>query len=62
VLVAIDRSSEFALGTLVPKAGKMAAAAFLWEVVEALPSRVHTVLTDNGIQLVILPMVKGMRT
>ena len=26
------------------------AAAFLREVVEALPYRVHTVLTDNGIQ------------
>ena len=29
---------------------KMAAAAFLRDVVEALPYLVHKVLTDNGIQ------------
>ena len=50
MFVAIDRTSKFAFAKLVPKAGKMAAAAFLREVVEALPYRVHTVLTDNGIQ------------
>nr|WP_281827609.1 IS481 family transposase [Jannaschia rubra] len=46
MFVAIDRTSKFAFAKLVPKAGKMAAAAFLREVVEALPYKVNTVLTD----------------
>ncbi len=50
MFVAIDRTSKFAFAKLVPKAGKMAAAAFLREVIQALPYRVHTVLTDNGVQ------------
>ena len=39
MFVAIDRTSKFAFARLVPKAGKMAAAAFLSEVIEALPYR-----------------------
>lgn len=50
MFVAIDRTSKFAFAKLVPKAGKIAAAQFLRDVVEALPYRVHTALTDNGIQ------------
>jgi transposase InsO family protein len=34
----------------VEKAGMRAAAAFLEALVEAVPYRIHTVLTDNGIQ------------
>lgn len=50
LFVAIDRTSKFAFVKLVEKAGKMAAAKFLQEVVEAVPFRIHTVLTDNGVQ------------
>ncbi len=32
-----------------------AAVAFLAAIVEAVPNRVHTVLTDNGIQFADLP-------
>lgn len=50
LFVAIDRTSKFAFTLLVEKAGKMAAAQFLRDLVKALPYRIHTVLTDNGIQ------------
>ena len=50
LFVAIDRTSKFAFAQLVPSAGKMEAAQFLRELVDAVPYRIHTVLTDNGIQ------------
>ena len=50
LFVAIDRTSKFASARLVESAGKMEAAQFLRELVEAVPYRIHTVLTDNGIQ------------
>ena len=48
--VAIDRTSKFAFARLVESAGKMEAAQFLRDLVEAVPYRIHTVLTDNGTQ------------
>ena len=48
--MAIDRTSKFAFAQLVPSAGKMEAAQFLRELIDAVPYRIHTVLTDNGIQ------------
>jgi transposase InsO family protein len=50
LFVAIDRTSKFAFARLVESAGKMEAAQFLRELVEAVPYNIHTVLTDNGIQ------------
>ena len=50
MFLAIDRTSKFAFVRLVEKAGKMAAADFLRDLVKALPYRIHTILTDNGIQ------------
>lgn len=50
LFVAIDRTSKFAFVKLVEKAGKMAAAKFLREFIEAVPYKIHTVLTDNGVQ------------
>ena len=50
LFVAIDRTSKFAFVRLVESAGKMEAAQFLRELIEAVPYRIHTVLTDNGIQ------------
>jgi len=50
LFVAIDRTSKFAFARLVESAGKMEAARFLRELVEAVPYRIGTVLTDNGIQ------------
>ena len=50
LFVAIDRTSKFTFVRLVGTAGKMEAAQFLRDLVEAVPYRIHTVLTDNGIQ------------
>jgi Integrase core domain len=50
LFVAIDRTSKFAYAELHPKAGKMAAAAFLRNLIAAVPHRLHIVLTDNRIQ------------
>ena len=50
LFVAIDRTSKFAFVQLVEKAGKMAAAQFLRDLIEALPYSIHAILTDNGIQ------------
>ena len=50
LFVAIDRTSKFAYVELHEKAGKMAAAQFLRNLIETLPYVIHTILTDNGIQ------------
>ena len=50
MLVAIDRTSKFAVARLVESAGKMEAAQFLRDLAKAVPFRIHTVLTDNGVQ------------
>ncbi len=55
LFVAIDRTSKFAVVELVERADMQAAAAFLEALVEAVPYRIHTVLTDNGIQFADLP-------
>jgi len=48
--VAIDRTSKFAYVELHERAGKMVAAQFLRNLIAAVPYRIHTILTDNGIQ------------
>src|SRR5947208_3983063 len=50
LFVAIDRTSKFAFARLCPKAGKVAAAEFLRDLIASIPYAIHTVLTDNGIQ------------
>ena len=50
LFVAVGRTSKFAFARLVESAGKMEAAQFLRDLIEAVPYRVHTVLTDNGVQ------------
>ena len=50
LFVAIDRTSKFAFARLVESAGKMEAAEFLRDLIDAVPYAIHTVLTDNGIQ------------
>ena len=48
--VAIDRTSKFAFVQLVKKTGRTSASAFLEALIGAVPYKIHTVLTDNGIQ------------
>ena len=50
LFVAIDRTSKFAFVQLVQSATRVTASAFLEALVAAVPYRIHTVLTDNGIQ------------
>ena len=51
----IDRTSKFAFVELVEQADMQAASAFLESLVAAVPYRIHSVLTDNGIQFADLP-------
>jgi transposase InsO family protein len=53
--VAIDRTSKFTVVQLVKKTGRTSASAFLEQVIEAFPYKIHTVLTDNGIQFTFPP-------
>jgi transposase-like protein len=50
LFVAIDRTSKFAYVELHKRATKMIAAEFLRHLIAAVPYKIHTVLTDNGIQ------------
>lgn len=50
LFVAIDRTSKFAFCQLVAKANRKTASAFLEALIEEVPYKIHTVLTDNGIQ------------
>lgn len=49
--VAIDRACKVAYPELPTEANKMVAAQVLRSLIAALPDKIHTVLTDHGIQL-----------
>lgn len=55
LFVAIDRTSKFAFVELYDKADRPTASRFLEALIAAVPYRLHTVLTDNGIQFADLP-------
>ncbi|TDX22220.1 integrase-like protein [Rhodovulum visakhapatnamense] len=55
LFVAIDRTSKFAIAQLVEKADRRTAWEFLERLLEAVPYRIHTILTDNGIQFAEQP-------
>jgi hypothetical protein len=55
LFVAIDRTSKFAFVELHDKADRPTAVRFLEALIAAVPYRLHTVLTDNGIQFADLP-------
>lgn len=50
LFVAIDRTSKFAVAELHAKATTRIAADFLNVLIKAVPYKIHTVLTDNGVQ------------
>jgi len=50
LFVAIDRTSKFAFVQLVERASRVTASAFLVALIAAVPYKIHTILTDNGIQ------------
>src|ERR1700736_2388110 len=53
LFVAIDRTSKFAFVELHEKATTMVAADFLRHLIAAVPYKIHTVLTDNGVHFTI---------
>jgi transposase-like protein len=50
LFVAIDRTSKFAYAELHPNQTRDTACQFLRRLTATVPYRIHTVLTDNGIQ------------
>jgi Integrase core domain len=50
LFVAIDRTSKFAFVELHEKATMRVATDFLQALIKAVPYKIHTMLTDNGIQ------------
>ena len=50
LFVAIDRTSKFTYVELHERATRRIAADFLKSVIKIVPYKIHTVLTDNGIQ------------
>ena len=55
LFVAIDRTSKLAFTELHERATARVAADFLRALLKAVPYKIHTVLTDNGIQFADLP-------
>jgi transposase InsO family protein len=53
--VAIDRTSKFAFVRVTKKTSRVTASAFLQALIEAVPYKIHIVLTDNGIQFTFPP-------
>ena len=63
MFVAIDRTSKFAFVELHEKATTAVSREFLLRLIEAVPYKIHTVLTDNGIQFTTLaPAVRPLRS
>ena len=50
LFVAIDRTSKFAFAELHERMTRPTAAEFLRHLIADVPYRIHTILTDNGIQ------------
>lgn len=55
LFVAIDRTSKFAVARLYDEATRPTACQFLEELLKVVPYRIHTLLTDNGIQFAEQP-------
>ena len=56
--VAIDRTSKFVFVQVTKKTSRVTTSAFLEALIEAVPYKIHTVLTDNGIQFTFPPRYK----
>jgi len=55
LFVAVDRTSKFAFAQLHEAATVSAAVTFLEALIAAVPYRIHTLLTDNGVQFGDMP-------
>ena len=52
LFVAVDRTSKLVFARIYRKATKLVAAGFLTALLRAVPYKIHTVLTDNGVQFI----------
>lgn len=52
LFVAVDRTSKLVFARIYRKATKLVASGFLRALIITVPYKVHTVLTDNGVQFV----------
>lgn len=59
LFVGIDRTSKYVYAEVHPKATAHAASLFLKNLILAVPYRVHTILTDNGLQFSLSLMKRG---
>ena len=50
LFVAIDRTSKFTYVEVHDRATRPVAVEFLYQLIKVVPYRIHTILTDNGIQ------------
>lgn len=48
----MDRTSKLVFARIYRKATKLVAAGFLKALLRAVPYKIHTVLTDNGVQFI----------
>jgi transposase InsO family protein len=55
LFVVIDRTSKLAFARLYDAANRKTATAFLEALIDAVPYKINTVLTDNGVQFFYLP-------
>jgi len=55
LFVAIDRTSKLVFARMYSRATRAHAAAFLKALIANVPYRIHTILTDNGVQSTHLP-------
>lgn len=55
LFVAVDRTSKLAFAKLEAEANRYTASDFLRELVAFVPYKIHTVLTDNGVQFCHAP-------
>lgn len=62
LFVAIDRTSKFAFVELHERMTTRIAADFLKALAKAVPYKIYTVLTDNGIQFADLPKTRSKPT
>lgn len=50
--VVVDRTSKLVFARIYRKTAKLIATAFLRVLVKAMPYKIHTILTDNGVQFI----------
>ena len=59
LFVAIDRTSKFAYAELHAQSNRTVAVEFLRSLIKAVPYKIHTILTDNGVQFCYLPAYRN---